>query len=128
MRQENRENDLIRAFLDGLAEIIADRLIDRLGPEIEKLVPQQNYLTARPTDTSSAAPLTVPHRSLWSIKEIAGDSGIKEATWRKWAYQRKIPIVRLGKSVRIRDVDYKRLIQKSFTPEVDLRGEMSRFT
>ncbi|MGH9425442.1 MAG: helix-turn-helix transcriptional regulator [Terriglobia bacterium] len=106
-------------ILDGLAEIIARKVAGQLVQEIRKHYGAE--LVAEPC--SSAAIRSVPakaHGSLWSIPELAADSGVQKGTWYKWITQRKIQAVRLGRTVRVRDEDYRKLIQKSLRPEINI--------
>lgn len=106
-------------ILDRLTEIIAQKVANQLGQELKRLYetePEPEQLQ-RPSIKLSQ---TSTHGSLWSINKLAADSGIQKGTWYKWIAQRKIPAVRLGRSVRIRDEDYRKLIQKSLRPEINL--------
>ncbi|MGH7180474.1 MAG: hypothetical protein ACREJN_00685 [Nitrospiraceae bacterium] len=51
---------------------------------------------------------------------MAADSGVQKGTWYKWITQRKIQVVRLGRTVRVRDEDYRKLIQKSLRLEIKI--------
>ncbi|THJ25098.1 MAG: hypothetical protein CAF45_003065 [Nitrospira sp. CG24E] len=106
-------------ILDGLAEIMARKVVSQLVPELRKL--SEAELVVEPC--SSAAIRSVParaHGSLWSISELAADSGVQKGTWYKWITQRKIQAVRLGRTVRVRDEDYRKLIQTSLRPEINI--------
>jgi excisionase family DNA binding protein len=129
MRQiESQGMNHIHALLGDFADLLADALVVRLKPEIQKLLVERRYSSVSPSpEKTIPTRANDPHGSLWTVKEIAKDSGMSEATWRDWILKRKIPVVRLGRSVRIRDVDYRRLVQKSFTPELNLKQEMNRF-
>ena len=106
-------------ILDRLTEIIAKKVANQLGQELKRLCEtdserEQLYgPTIKSTQTST-------HGSLWSINKLAADSGIQKGTWHKWIAQRRIPAVRFGRTVRIRDEDYRKLIQKSLPPEINL--------
>ena len=105
--------------LDGLAEIIARKVASQLVQEIRKLY-EAEFMTE---PSSSAALRSAParaHGSLWSIPELAADSGVQKGTWYKWITQRKIQAVRLGRTVRVRDEDYRKLIQKSLRPQINI--------
>jgi excisionase family DNA binding protein len=106
-------------IIDHLAGIIAQKVANQLGQELKRLYetdPEPERLH-RPSNISTQ---TSTHGSLWSIEKLAADSGIQKGTWYKWIAQRRIPAVRLGRSVRIRDEDYRKLIQKSLRPEINL--------
>ena len=106
-------------ILDHLAVIIAQKVANQIGQELKRLYetdPEPERLH-RPS-IKSTQPNT--HGSLWSIEKLATDSGIQKGTWYKWINQRKVPAVRLGRSVRVRDEDYRKLIQRSLRPEIHL--------
>lgn len=109
----------IALILDRLTETIAQKVANQLTQELKKiydtdLEPEQlRRPSIKSTQTSS-------HGSLWSINKLAVDSGIQKGTWYKWIAQRRVPAVRLGRTVRIRDEDYRKLIQKSLRPEINL--------
>ena len=109
----------VARILDRLTETIAQKVANRLGQELKRdyeTKPEPKELL-RPSIKSTK---TSTQGSLWSINKLAADSGIQKGTWYKWIAQRKIPAVRLGRSVRIRDEDYRKLIQKSLRPEINL--------
>ena len=124
---EHNENRVISALIKEFSEVLADTIIERLRPEINRLLNQKQNGTLISQEQSNPSPVKTPQGTLWSINAIARDSGTSPATWRKWILQRKIPVVRLGRLVRIRDVDNKKLISKSFTPELNLEKEAGRF-
>ena len=53
---------------------------------------------------------------LLSFEEAAVLTGIRVPTWRAWAAKRKIPIVRLGRRVKVRESDLQKLIESSLIP------------
>ncbi len=53
---------------------------------------------------------------LLSFEEAQSLTGIRVPTWRAWAASRKIPIVRLGRRVKIRETDLERLIEGGLVP------------
>jgi hypothetical protein len=112
--QENLFNDLAKQF----SGILADALLDRLKPEIQKLINHQPFVP-QPTPQLNKPGSSDKSKTLWTINDLAADSGLSPATWRSWVYQRKIPVVRMGRSVRVRESDYRKLIQDSLTPEFD---------
>lgn len=105
-------------LLDGLTDIIARKVSGHLAPELKKLYATELVSNPLCTATIQSTPAKA-HRSLWSLAELAADSGIKKGTCYKWINQRKIPAVRLGRTVRVRDEDYRRLIQRSLRPEIN---------
>jgi excisionase family DNA binding protein len=105
------------SILDGLADIIARKVAGHLAPELKKLYAMQ--LVSDPLCTATIqSTQTKAHGSLWSLTELAADSGIQKGTWYKWINQKKVTAVRLGRSVRVRDEDYRMLIQRSLRPEI----------
>src|SRR5690348_15530177 len=104
-------SDLFSTF----SKILAAEIAKELGPELKKLhatesAPLANVKMQQFTST--------PHGSLWSLTELAADSGIKKGTWYKWINQRKLPAVRLGRTVRVRDDDYQKFIQRSVRRDI----------
>jgi excisionase family DNA binding protein len=53
---------------------------------------------------------------LVSFKDAEALTDIKVQTWRAWAAQRKFPVVRLGRRVKIRESDLQKLIEPSLVP------------
>lgn len=96
--------------ISAVSKLLASEIAKELGPELQKL-----YATETASLATVKMPLLppTPHGSLWSLAELASDSGIKKGTWYKWINQRKLPVVRLGRSVRVRDADYQKFIQRS---------------
>ena len=114
-----RKTDVIEqatSWLDGLSDIIARKVAGHLAPQLKKLYMAELDSNPFYTTTIQSTPANT-HGSLWSLTELAADSGIQKGTWYKWINQRKVPAVRLGRSVRVRDEDYRKLIQKSLRPE-----------
>ena len=105
------------SILDGLTDIIARKVAGHLATELKKLYPTEHTSDPLCTATIQSTPAKA-HGSLWSLTELAADSGIQKGTWYKWINQRKVPAVRLGRSVRVRDEDYRKLIQRSLRPEI----------
>lgn len=117
--QGRAEDRSFQLLLEKVADVVADKVIGRLKPEINKLLSERVSAAPSPIARGSSAAAPRPHGSLWSVDDIAKDSGTSPSTWRKWILQRRIPSVRLGRSVRIKDSDYRKLIEQSFTPELD---------
>lgn len=105
------------SLLDGLTDIIARKVAGHLEPELKKLYAMEYVSDTLRTVSIPSTPAKA-HGSLWSLTELAADSGIQKGTWYKWINQRKVPAVRLGRSVRVRDEDYRKLIQRSLRPEI----------
>ena len=53
---------------------------------------------------------------LFRVEEAAELTGLKPPTWRAWILRRRVGVVRLGKSVRIRMEEIDRLIREGTTP------------
>lgn len=105
------------SILDGLTDFIARKVAGHLATELKKLYPTEHVSDPLCTEIVQSTPANA-HGSLWSLTELATDSGIQKGTWYKWINQRKVPAVRLGRSVRVRDEDYRKLIQRSLRPEI----------
>jgi len=106
-------------ILDRLTEIIAKKVANQLGQELKRFY-ETDSKREQLHGSSIKSTQTSTHGSLWSINKLAADSGIQKGTWYKWIAQRRIPAVRLGRTVRVRDEDYRKLIQKSLRPEINL--------
>ncbi len=105
-------------ILDRLTEIIAQKVANQLGQELMRIY-EADLESKHLHRSSIKSSQTSTHGSLWSINKLAADSGIQKGTWYKWIAQRRVPAVRLGRTVRIRDEDYRKLIQKSLRPEIN---------
>lgn len=51
-------------------------------------------------------------------EEVGALLKIKEGTIRRWIFQRRIPVVRVGRAVRIRVEDVERLVRDGLTPAI----------
>lgn len=47
---------------------------------------------------------------LLSVEELEQRSGASRFTWRTWIAQGRIPVVRLGRLVRVKEEDYERFV------------------
>ena len=56
------------------------------------------------------------NETLVSIREAADRLAISTATIRRWVAQRRLPAVRLGRAVRIRESDIVALIRWGYRP------------
>ena len=119
--RSNEQHSHLAALARDLAAIVADALIQDVRTGLLNLVQaehhdvpqsQMNRLEGAPDLTPSV--LSSAPRTLWTLKELALDSGIKVSTWRRWILERRIACVRIGRSVRIRDEDYRKLIQTGY--------------
>jgi excisionase family DNA binding protein len=52
-------------------------------------------------------------RQLLTAKEAAALLGLSENTIRQWIWQRRLPVVRLGRAVRLKRQDLEQLIDQS---------------
>jgi excisionase family DNA binding protein len=53
---------------------------------------------------------------LLTIREAAERTGHRESTYRAWVLHRKLPVYKVGRSVRIAEADLERLIEQSRIP------------
>jgi excisionase family DNA binding protein len=53
---------------------------------------------------------------LISFEQAQSLTGIKVSTWRAWAAIRKIPVVRLGRRIKLRESDLEKLVEASLVP------------
>lgn len=58
---------------------------------------------------------------LISFAEAEEITGIKQTTWRAWAARRRVPVVRLGRRVKLRESDLQKLIESNLIPAVPER-------
>jgi excisionase family DNA binding protein len=57
---------------------------------------------------------------LVTVKEAARRLACTEAAVRKWLYQRRLPAVKVGRLVRLREVDLEAMIAKGVRPRLDV--------
>ncbi len=53
---------------------------------------------------------------LLTVEEMERDSKISKHTWRAWIKQGKVPVIRLGRRVRVLEADYHALIEQNRIP------------
>lgn len=53
---------------------------------------------------------------LLTVRQVAEQLGMKEATIRLWLYQRKLPMVRCGRAVRVPAVAIAEFIERNTVP------------
>ena len=110
-------NDRVNlSFVHEILDILARAVVERLKPELRELGFEAKGWTGTASEGDHFSDNVQP-RSLWSLAELEIDSGIKKGTWYKWVNQRKIPVVRLGRSLRIRDKDYRKFINQSLNSQ-----------
>ncbi len=61
---------------------------------------------------------------LLTPKEVSDKLGIKLSTVYRWAWSRRISVVKVGSALRFRPSDIERLVREGFRPA--LRGEERR--
>jgi excisionase family DNA binding protein len=54
---------------------------------------------------------------LMNVEDLEEISRISRHTWRVWIRQGKVPVVRLGRSVRVKKEDYEKFIEDNRTIE-----------
>lgn len=59
---------------------------------------------------------------LLSFSDLENLTGIKVATWRSWASGRRIPVVRLGRRIKLRESDLQKLIESNLVPALPERA------
>ena len=129
MLLSDEKKPILRALSRELADFLADVLVEDLKGEILKRLPfgplvKTGYQDATLQSQNGKSPADAPDhgtpirstapRTLWTLKDLALDSGTKVSTWRRWILERRVPVVRIGRSVRIKDEDYRKLIQKGY--------------
>jgi excisionase family DNA binding protein len=76
--------------------------------------------------TMKVRPQGAPTERLLDVKEAAALLAVKPATLYQWAYQRRIPVVKLfgpRGALRFRQSDIERLIAGSVRPALRMSGE-----
>jgi len=53
------------------------------------------------------------------VSEVARELGVEESTIRKWIFEKRIPVVKLGRSVRIKPEDIEKMISDGTQPAID---------
>ena len=53
---------------------------------------------------------------LLTLREAAERTGHRESTWRAWVLHRRVPFYKLGRSVRIAELDLEKLIDEARIP------------
>ena len=53
-----------------------------------------------------------------TVREAAKRLGLQESTIRKWILQRRVGVVRLGRSVRLRAADLDKMLAEAYRPPV----------
>jgi len=61
---------------------------------------------------------STPKKELLTVGEVAQEFGMTESYWRKQIFHRYIPVVKMGKSVRLRRSDVEKFIEERQIDEV----------
>jgi excisionase family DNA binding protein len=56
---------------------------------------------------------------LMTVLQVAERLGLKPATIRKMIFQRRIPIVRIGRSVRFKPEDIEKIVREGYQPAIE---------
>ena len=59
---------------------------------------------------------------LLTVKDLSRDTKIAMSTWRLWIRQGKVPVVRLGRAVRVTEIDYHNLVNQNRTAAAHTPG------
>ena len=54
--------------------------------------------------------------ALLTVVELEQDSKISKHTWRSWIRQGRLPVLRLGRRVRVAEEDYRRFLAANLRP------------
>lgn len=54
--------------------------------------------------------------ALLTVLELEKESKISRYTWRTWIREGRIPVLRLGRRVRVDEADFRRFIAENRTP------------
>ncbi len=73
-------------------------------------------LTTALTDTSAATEVAAPDVLLWDVEAAASATGLRVRYVRKLIAERRVPVVKLGRLVRIRPADLVAYIEASTLP------------
>jgi len=55
---------------------------------------------------------------LMRVSEAARKLNLEESTLRKWIFQKRIPTVKLGRSIRLKESDITALIEQGTSPAI----------
>lgn len=50
---------------------------------------------------------------LLSVEELEQVSGVSRFTWRTWLREKRVPYVRLGRLIKVREEDYERFVAEN---------------
>ena len=54
--------------------------------------------------------------ALLTVADLEKDSKISRYTWRSWIRHGRLPVIRVGRSVRVDEVDYRRFLAANRVP------------
>lgn len=54
--------------------------------------------------------------ALLDVMDLERDSGVSRFTWRAWIRQGRIPVIRIGRRVRVAEEDYRSFLKENRTP------------
>lgn len=54
--------------------------------------------------------------ALLDVRDLERDSGVSRFTWRAWIRQGRIPVIRIGRRVRVDEMDYRTFLKENRTP------------
>ncbi len=63
---------------------------------------------------------------LMTVEQLEKDSRISRFTWRTWIRRGLLPVVRLGRAVRVSEDDYRRFLEENRVPAREERAPSRR--
>ena len=57
--------------------------------------------------------------NLMTVEDLERETQVSRHTWRLWIRQGKVPVVRLGRRVRVREEDFKAFVEKNRVPSLE---------
>jgi excisionase family DNA binding protein len=64
-------------------------------------------------------------QQLLTVLQAADALALKPATIRKMILQRRLPVVRIGRAVRIKEADVEGIIRQGYRGKVELNGQQT---
>ncbi len=61
--------------------------------------------------------------ALHTVEWLEKDSGISKHTWRAWIRLGRVPVIRLGRRVRVAEEDYRRFLAENRVPAREGEGK-----
>jgi excisionase family DNA binding protein len=59
--------------------------------------------------------------AMLTVEDLERESKVSKYTWRAWIREGKVPVVRIGRRVRVKEEDYRQFIAESRTPAREAR-------